>query len=108
MTVTTVGAALAQLPAEPRANPPAPARPPATAGQNPSTPPEEIAPPAAGTNNSGAGTAGALGTSHTGVLRPPTSVDPGMRVQPPASQHFPTPVIPPPGTRGNQPNVVPK
>ncbi len=103
----TAGAARAQLSAEPGANPPGPARPPATAGQNPTQPPEVIAPPTGGAGMSG-GTAGTLGNAHSGVLRPPAGVDPGMRVQPPGAQRFPTPVIPPPGTRGNQPNLVPK
>ncbi len=101
------GGAFAQLPANPRANPPTPARPPATAQENPTTPPEEIAPPANGTGkSSGANTA--LGNAHTGVLHPPMNVDPGIKLPTPAPQKFPMPVIPPPGTKGNQPNVVPK
>lgn len=87
------GAARAQLSANPRDNPPAPARPPATAQQNPGAPPEVIAP-------SGRG---------TGVLHPPGNVDPGMKVTPPPSKEFPMPVIPPPGTKGSsRPNAVPK
>ena len=87
--------ALAQLSANPRENPPAPARPPPTAQQNPSAPPEIIVPPSPGGN--------------TGVLRPPGNVDPGMKVVPPPSKEFPMPVIPPPGTTGSaQPNAVPK
>jgi hypothetical protein len=35
-------------------------------------------------------------------------VDPGSTIKPPASQHFSMPVIPPPGTAGNAPEVKPK
>ncbi|HEX3350622.1 MAG TPA: hypothetical protein VHS58_21235 [Acetobacteraceae bacterium] len=43
-----------------------------------------------------------------GVIRPPTDVDPGMKQGVPAPSAFPTPIIPPPGTPGGNPTVVPK
>jgi hypothetical protein len=59
-------------------------------------PPEVIAPKSDHTNKSGAG-----------VLRPP-NVDPGMSVKPPDDVRGAGPVIPPPGTPGGDPNVIPK
>ena len=46
--------------------------------------------------------------STPGVLKPKTNPDPGMTVATPNPKEFPTPVIPPPGTPGNNPQVVPK
>ena len=46
--------------------------------------------------------------STPGVLKPKTNPDPGMTVATPNPEAFPTPVIPPPGTAGNNPQVVPK
>ena len=46
--------------------------------------------------------------STPGVLKPKTNPDPGMTVATPDPKEFPTPVIPPPGTAGNNPQVVPK
>ena len=43
-----------------------------------------------------------------GVLKPKTDPDPGMTVATPNPGAFPTPVIPPPGSKGNAPQVVPK
>lgn len=43
-----------------------------------------------------------------GVLKPKTDPDPGMTVATPNPKAFPTPIIPPPGTKGNAPQVVPK
>ena len=42
----------------------------------------------------------------SGVIHPEGSVDPGMQKAPPATGK--TPVVPPPGTPGGQPHVVPK
>ena len=58
---------------------------------------------------SGAPTAGNTGTGSgaaqaPSVIKPPASLDPGIR----ASVPNPTPVIPPPGSAGNQPNVQPR
>ena len=89
------GAALGQLPANPKTNPPAPARPPATAQQNPGTPPEVIAPKEPRVAG--------------GIIHPPPGVDTGIKIPTPPSRQFPMPVIPPPGTKGSgQPNTVPK
>jgi hypothetical protein len=42
-----------------------------------------------------------------GTITPP-NVDPGMSVSPPARGAGTTPVIPPPGSPGGNPSVVPK
>ncbi len=46
-------------------------------------------------------------TPDRGVIKPPAGEDRGLRKPPPANGSTIT-VIPPPGTAGNQPNVVPK
>ena len=46
--------------------------------------------------------------STPGVLKPKTNPDPGMTVATPDPKEFPTPVIRPPGTPGNNAQVVPK
>jgi hypothetical protein len=43
-----------------------------------------------------------------GVLKPKTNPDPGMMVATPNPKAFPTPIIPPPGSKGNAPQVEPK
>lgn len=48
------------------------------------------------------------GTTSNGVARPREPVDPGISRRTPAPENFPTPVIPPPGTPGGNPSVVPK
>lgn len=48
------------------------------------------------------------GTTSNGVARPREPVDPGISRGTPAPENFPTPVIPPPGTPGGNPSVVPK
>ena len=48
------------------------------------------------------------GSQDTGVIRPPAHVDPGITKAAPNPQEFPTPVVPPPGTPGGNPQVVPK
>ncbi len=96
LTLGGSGWAFAQLPANPKTNPPAPARPPATAQQNPATPPEVVAPKAEP-------------RVPGGVIHPPPGVDSGIKVPAPPAGEFPMPVIPPPGTKGSaQPNTVPK
>jgi len=47
------------------------------------------------------------GTRNTGVVKPPPAEDPGLRKPPPANGST-IKVIPPPGTPGNQPDIVPK
>jgi len=43
-----------------------------------------------------------------GVIKPGGNIDPKMQVAPPDPGPTSTPVIPPPGTPGGNPNVVPK
>jgi hypothetical protein len=43
-----------------------------------------------------------------GVIKPDRNLDPKMQVTPPDPGPTSTPVIPPPGTPGGNPNVVPK
>jgi hypothetical protein len=43
-----------------------------------------------------------------GVIKPGGNIDPKMQVTPPDPGPTSTPVIPPPGTPGGNPNVVPK
>jgi len=43
-----------------------------------------------------------------GVIKPGDNVDPKMQVNPPDPGPTSTPVIPPPGSPGGNPNVVPK
>lgn len=69
--------------------------------QNSQTVPEATAPLAGGGSLSGK-----LNRSQ-GVIHPPRGVDQGMAQSPPRSGSS-TPVIPPPGTDGNRPEVHPK
>ena len=43
-----------------------------------------------------------------GVIKPGGNIDPRMQVPPPDPGPTSTPVIPPPGSPGGNPNVVPK
>ena len=43
-----------------------------------------------------------------GVIKPGGNIDPKMQVPPPDPGPTSTPVIPPPGSPGGNPNVVPK
>jgi hypothetical protein len=43
-----------------------------------------------------------------GVLRPPGGIDPGLTQTPPSAGPHSTPVIPPPGTRGDAAEINPK
>ena len=43
-----------------------------------------------------------------GVIKPSENLDPKMQVSPPDPGPTSTPVIPPPGSPGGNPNVVPK
>jgi hypothetical protein len=49
----------------------------------------------------------ATGASNSGVVKPPPDQDPGLRKPPPANGST-IKVIPPPGTPGNRPDIVPK
>jgi hypothetical protein len=49
-----------------------------------------------------------IGAPGSGVITP-TPIDPSIQVRPPVpANHLPTPVIPPPGTAGGHPLIVPK
>jgi hypothetical protein len=47
------------------------------------------------------------GEAHGGVVHPP-NVDPGINIKPPADAPQSMPIVPPPGSPGGNPNVVPK
>jgi hypothetical protein len=91
------GPALAQNPQPaPPANPTVPIAPP----NAPSPPPEKMAPPEGNSLSDHL-------SQQKGTIKPP-NVDPGMAVQPPQRGAATTPVIPPPGSPGGNPSVVPK
>lgn len=69
--------------------PPAPL-PPKTQETGPSTPPP------------------GTGSMQQGVIRPPATVDPEINKGAPNRERFQMPVLPPPGTPGGNPRVVPK
>lgn len=92
--------AAAQTVQSPQARPPVPATPPPSAQPGPTTtPPEKVAPRDQGTLSDH------LSDTH-GTLKPPP-VDPGITHKPPSTAGT-MPVIPPPGTAGGKPNVMPK
>ncbi|PPQ29337.1 hypothetical protein [Rhodopila globiformis] len=95
----TIAAAPA-LAQNPQPAPPASPRAPLAPPNAPSPPPEKIAPPADGTLSHQL-------SRQKGAIKPP-NVDPGMTVRPPARGTATTPVIPPPGSPGGNPSVVPK
>jgi hypothetical protein len=76
-------------------NPTVPIAPPTAA----SPPPEKIAPPDGSLSN--------RMSQQKGTITPP-NVDPGMMVSPPKTSGATTPVIPPPGSPGGNPSVIPK
>jgi hypothetical protein len=88
--------AMAQNPQPaPPTNPTVPVAPPSAA----TPPPEKIAPADRGMSK--------RLSLQKGTITPP-NVDPGMSVSPPAHTGSTTPVIPPPGSPGGNPSVVPK
>jgi hypothetical protein len=66
--------------------------------------PPGIKPPPSETT--GAGTLSDQLSQSKGVICPPAGVDPGVHVPPVANGRMP--VIPPPGTPGGDPNLIPK
>lgn len=48
------------------------------------------------------------GPDASGIVRPPETVDSGIAKPTPDISRFPTPVVPPPRTQGDQTPVVPK
>jgi hypothetical protein len=73
----------------------------------PSPPPEKIAPPGTDVNPDKPTLSDKL-AQQQGTLQPPQGVDPGMAVSPPAEARGTMPIIPPPGSPGGNPKVVPK
>ena len=90
----------------PQPAPPQETHPPVAPPSASQPPPELIAPadrtPAAGTN-----TLSDKLSQQQGTLKPP-AVDPGIQVPVPPRAQGTMPVIPPPGTPGGDPKVVPK
>lgn len=70
-------------------------------------PPEQIAPGGTLPGTSGTANLSDRLSRQQGTLQPP-AVDPGIQTQLPAHGQGNMPVIPPPGTPGGNPNVVPK
>ena len=110
LLVAACGAASAQAPPGP-ATPPAQTAPPAPQRSDDCTPTQPVpprgtvAPEGTTTGQSGEPLGDRLAKSH-GVLCPPAGVDPEMRAPTPDTGN--TPVIPPPGSRGGDPNLRPK
>lgn len=83
------------------ANPTVPLAPPSA----PSPPPEKIAP---ADGNPPSGNLSNRLSRQKGTIKPP-NVDPGLTVRPPRNGGATTtPVIPPPGSPGGNPSVIPK
>ncbi len=75
--------------------------PPVTPPGPTTTPPEQVAPRGDGSNLSD------RLSRNQGTVTPP-AVDPGITKTPPAHTNGSMPVIPPPGTAGGNPSVIPK
>jgi len=91
--------ACAQTPAPPAQNAPSPSN------QGACPPDARANSPTVGSGQSNSNLSDKLANS-SGVICPPTGVDPEMNVPPPGGGR--TPVIPPPGSPGGDPNVKPK
>jgi hypothetical protein len=106
--MTSTGVAVAQAPPTP-ATPPAQTAPPATASNcaptKPVPPRGTIAPEGTTTGQAGEPLSDKLAKSD-GVLCPPAGVDPEIRAPTPNAGN--TPVIPPPGSPGGNPDIRPK
>ena len=104
------GVASAQAPPTP-ATPPAETAPPTPAGSDSCAPMQPVPPrgtvaPEGTTTGQSNEPLGARLAKSNGVLCPPAGVDPEMRA--PTLDTGNTPVIPPPGSPGGDPNVRPK
>jgi hypothetical protein len=102
------GPAIAQAPPAP-ATPPAQTAPPASTtncGPTRPVPPRGTIAPEGSTTSQGNEPLGDKLAKSDGVLCPPAGVDPEIRAPTPDSGN--TPVIPPPGSPGGDPNVRPK
>jgi hypothetical protein len=73
----------------------------------PNAPGEVPTAPDAGNGKPGEPLSDRLSRSH-GVIKPPANVDTGIHAPAPEPNPGTTPVIPPPGTPGGDPNVQPK
>jgi hypothetical protein len=110
LLVAACGAASAQAPPGP-ATPPPQTAPPAPQRSGDCTPTQPVpprgtvAPEGTTTGQSGEPLGDRLAKTN-GVLCPPAGVDPEMRAPTPDTGN--TPVIPPPGSRGGDPNLRPK
>jgi hypothetical protein len=108
--VAACGAASAQAPPGP-ATPPAQTAPPAPQRSGDCMPMQPVPPrgtvaPEGTTTGQTSEPLGDKLAKSDGVLCPPAGVDPEMRAPTPDTGN--TPVIPPPGSRGGDPNVRPK
>jgi hypothetical protein len=72
-----------------------------------SCPPDIAKPPLPPNETSGSRTLSEQLSESKGVICPPAGVDPGLAATPPATDGK-MPVIPPPGTPGGDPSIVPK
>ena len=110
MLITASGVAGAQSPPSP-ATPPAQTAPPSIARANDCAPMQPVPPrgtisPEGTTTGQRAEPLGDKLARSDGVLCPPAGVDPEIRAPTPDTGN--TPVIPPPGSPGGDPNVRPK
>ena len=110
LLVAGSGAAIAQAPRAP-ATPPQQTAPPALQRSSDCTPtrpnqPRDAKPLEGSTTGQAQESLGDKLQRSDGVLCPPTDVDPEMRT--PAPDVGKTPVVPPPGSPGGDPNVRPK
>ena len=106
--MATMGAAIAQAPPSP-ATPPAQTAPPAptsNCGPTRPVPPRGTIAPEGSTTSGASEPLGDKLAKSDGVLCPPAGVDPEIRAPTPDTGN--TPVIPPPGSPGGDPNVRPK
>lgn len=99
--VAALGLGAAAQAQNPQPGPPGQTPPPVTPPGPTTTPPDQIAPR---TDPSLSDTL----SRNRGVLTPPAAVDPGITQAPPRPATGTMPVIPPPGTPGGKPGVVPK
>ena len=79
----------------------------AALGRAETTPPAPLPPKTEPTGPTVMPPAG-TGDMPRGVIRPPATVDPGITRGTPNAGNYPTPVVPPPGSPGGNPQVVPK
>ena len=105
-TVLFLGFAMTAPQAE--AQNPQPAPPGVAPPNAPSPPPEQIAPPGKDVHADGKQTLSDKLALQHGTLDPPHGVDPGMAVSPPRQEKGAMPIIPPPGSPGGNPRLVPK